>query len=102
VDSHAHVERCDDEEDIARIKLDANMQTLIVEAVDHLPDHPTMGSPVKMSACAMPHNGVVLASWLKMSMPSVMWRWHGGIKDSMVIVHSIVLTSRASAHARTR
>ena len=87
VDSHAHVERCDDDEDIAHVKLDAKTQTLIVEAVHalHMPDHPDHGAPVRMCACAMPHHGMMLTSWLKLSMPRTMCIG----EDSMVIVHSI-------------
>lgn len=85
VDSHAHVERCDDDEDIARVKLHAKTETLIVESVDHLPDHSDHGAPHVMCARAMPHHGMMLASWLKLSMP-IMRIGEG----SMVIVHSIV------------
>ena len=87
VDSHTHVDRYDDDW-TARVKLDAKTQTLIVEAVDHLPDHPTMGAPAKMSACAMPHHGMVLASWLKISTPGIICCDHRD--DSMVFLHSIV------------
>jgi len=79
VDSHAHVEHCHNGEDIAHIKLSHKTQTLIVEAVDH-PHH------LRMCACAMPHHGMMLASWLKLSMPRTMSIG----EDSMVIVHSIV------------
>lgn len=82
VDSHAHVERCDDDEDIAHVKLSHKTQALIVEAVDHLPYHPVHG---RMCGCDMPHHGMMLASWLTMSMPLTMCIG----EDSMVIVHSI-------------
>lgn len=77
VDSHAHVERCDDDEDIAHVKLDAKTQTLIVEAVDG----------ALMCPLAMPHHGMVLASWLKLSMPRAIPISHG---EAFVILHSIV------------
>lgn len=91
VDSHVHVERCSDDEDIAHVKLSHKTQTLIVEAVNHLPDHPDHGSyrgaPHVMCAHAMPHHGMMLASWLKLSMPRTMSIDGEG---SVVIVHSIV------------
>ena len=40
VDSHAHIEHVEDEEDIVFVKLSHKTQTLIVEAVHGLPDHP--------------------------------------------------------------
>ena len=40
VDSHAHVVEVEDEPDFARVKLSHKTQTLIVNAVDQLPDHP--------------------------------------------------------------
>ena len=81
VDSHVHVERCSDDEDIAHVKLSHKTQALIVEAVDH-------GAPGRMCACEMPHHGMMLASWLKQSMPLTMYSDLS--EDSMVILHSIV------------
>ena len=87
VDSHAHVDHVEDEEDIARVKLSHKTQTLIVEAVDGLPDHPVYGVPTsKMIAHDMPDYGMMLKSWLKLSMPRVMYMG----EDSMRIFHSIV------------
>ena len=88
VNAHAHVEHVEDEEDFAHVKLVPKTQTLIVEAVEHLPDHPEHGSPSKMNSIDMPHHGMVLASWIKLSMPLV-------IKDSyipskLVVIHSIL------------
>ena len=86
VDSHAHVEHVEDEEDIANVKLSHKTQTLIVEAVDGLPDHPVYGVPSKMIAHDMPDYGMMLKSWLKLSMPRVMYMG----EDSVRIIHSIV------------
>ena len=86
VDSHAHVEHVEDEEDIANVKLSHKTQTLIVEAVNEVPDHPVYGVPSKMCALDMPNYGMMLKSWLKLSMPRVMYMG----EDSMRIIHSIV------------
>ena len=86
VDSHAHIEHVEDEEDIALVKLSHKTQTLIVEAVDGLPDHPVYGVPSKMIAHDMPDYGMMLKSWLKLSMPRVMYMG----EDSVRIIHSIV------------
>ena len=82
VDSHAHVEHCHNGEDITCVKLDANTQTLIVEAVDHPPDHISEG--------AMPYHGMVLASWLKLPMPCTMMQGINNRVSSLRVVHSIV------------
>ena len=37
VNSHAHIERCEDDEDFAKVKLSHQTQTLIVEAVNPYP-----------------------------------------------------------------
>jgi hypothetical protein len=74
------------EEDIALVKLSHKTQTLIVEAVDGLPDHPVYGVPSKMIAHDMPDYGMMLKSWLKLSMPRVMYMG----EDSVRIIHSIV------------
>ena len=86
VDSHAHIEHVEHEEDIARVKLSHKTQTLILEAVDGLPDHPVYGVPSKMIAHDMPDYGMMLKSWLKLSMPRVMYMG----EDSVRIIHSIV------------
>ena len=43
VDSHAHIEHIEDEEDIANVKLSHATQTLIVEAVNDVPDRRPSG-----------------------------------------------------------
>ena len=90
VDSHAHIEHgCEHlvgDEDIAHVKLSHKTQTLIVEAVDGLPDHPVYGVPSKMCAQDMPNYGMMLKSWLKLPTPRFMYMG----KDSMSIIHSIV------------
>ena len=60
-------------------------QTLIVEAVNNLPDHPDHGPPHKMRSPDMPNHGMMLKSWLKSSKPFVLWRG----EDCMTIIHSI-------------
>ena len=100
VDSHAHVEHVEDEEDIARVKLSHMTQTLIVEsgeAVDELPDHlgHADGVPSNMCAWRMPDYGMILKSWLKIPTPRVMYMG----EDSMRIIHSIV---PYESHKRTR
>ena len=59
VNAHAHVEHVEDEEDFAHVKLVPKTQTIIVEEVEHLPDHPEHGSPSKMNSIDMPHHGMV-------------------------------------------
>ena len=86
VDSHAHVEHVEDEEDIANVKLSHKTQTLIVEAVNELPDHPIHRKPIVMSAQDMPNYGMIHKSWLEIPMPRVMYMG----EDSMRIFHSIV------------
>ena len=90
VDSHAHIEHVEDEEDIALVKLSHKTQTLIVEAVNEqyneVPDHPVYGVPSKMCALDMPNYGMMLKSWVKMKMPKVMYTG----EDSVHIIHSIV------------
>jgi hypothetical protein len=90
----ASVEHVDDE-DFARVKLSHQTQTLIVEAVDELADHPEpfshrhpRGNPRKMCAGDMPHHGMVLKSWLKRAMPRVHAEY--AVSDSMIAIHSIV------------
>ena len=94
VSSHASVEHVDDE-DFAQVKLSHQTQTLIVEAVDELADHPEpfshrhpRGNPRKMCAGDMPHHGMVLKSWLKRAMPRVHAEY--AVSDSMIVIHSIV------------
>ena len=86
VDSHAHIEHVVGEEDIALVKLSHKTQTLIVEAVDGLPDHPIHRKPIVMSAQDMPNYGMIHKSWLEIPMPRVMYMG----EDSMRIFHSIV------------
>ena len=88
VEAHAHVEHIEDDEDIARVKLVPKTQTLIVEAIDHLPDHPRLGSPCKLNSIEMPHNGMVLASWMRRPMPNVVFDRDGSSK--LAVIHSIV------------
>ena len=85
VDSHAHIEHIEDEEDIANVKLSHATQTLIVEAVNNLPDHPDHGPRHKMNVPDMPNHGMMLKSWLKSSKPFVLMRG----EDCMTIIHSI-------------
>ena len=83
VKAHAHIEHDEDEPDCAVSKLAHQTQSLIVEAVDNLPPTPYGG---RMSSIDMPHHGMVLASWVKMSLPTVMP--YGD--DQLVVIHSIV------------
>jgi hypothetical protein len=88
VSSHASVEHVDDE-DFAQVKLSHQTQTLIVEAVDELADHPEpVLHPGKTRAGDMPHHGMVLKSWLKRAMPRVHAEY--AVSDSMIVIHSIV------------
>ena len=86
VDSHAHIEHIEDEEDIANVKLSHVTQTLIVEAVSGLPDHMDHAPPHKMRSPDMPNHGMMLKSWLNLSTPRVLMRG----EDGMIIIHSIV------------
>lgn len=88
VEAHAHVEHIEDDDDIAQVKLVPKTQTLIVEAMEHLPDHPEHGSPCKLKSIEMPHRGMVLASWTKLSMPRVICDEFDPSK--LVVIHSIV------------
>ena len=78
-------EHIEDEDDIANVKLSHATQTLIVEAASHLPDPPDHGPPHKMRPLDMPNHGMMLKSWLKDSMPFVLWRG----EDCITIIHSI-------------
>ena len=97
VDSHAHVVEVEDEPDFARVKLSHKTQTLIVSAVDQLPDHPN-GHGGKIRALELPNHGMVLQGWVdtftnQPSMPRVMMPCDDmayGRTDKMVIVNSIV------------
>ena len=71
VEAHAHIEHDRDEPDWAVSKLAHQTQSLIVEAVDDLPPD-TSGWRARMSSIDMPNHGMVLASWVKMSLPTVM------------------------------
>ena len=86
MDSHAHIEHIEDEEDIANVKLSHVTQTLIVEAVNNLPDHPDHGPPHKMRSPDMPNHGMMLKSWLDFSTPRVLMN---GRADGMIVIHSI-------------
>ena len=89
VDSHAHVVEVEDEPDFARVELSHKTQTLIVEAVDERPNHPN-GHGGKLSTMEMPHYGMVVKSWVELSMPRVMMKdGPYDSKDHMVIIHSI-------------
>ena len=55
--SHAHVVDVEDEPSFAKVELSHTKQTLIVEAVDHLPDHSRGG---KIYSRDMPNHGMVL------------------------------------------
>ena len=88
VEAHAHVERIEDDDDIAEVKLVPKTQTLIVEAMEHLPDHPEHGSPCNLKSTEMPHHGMVLASWMRLSMPHVISDPFDPSK--LVVIHSIV------------
>ena len=63
VDSHAHVVEVDDEPDFARVQLSHKTQTLIVEVVDDLPDHPN-GHGGKIRAMELPNHGMVWKGWV--------------------------------------
>lgn len=89
VDSHAHIEHCEDDEDFASVKLSHQIQTLIVEAVEGLVDHPLHGAPHVMTAVHMPHHGIMLKSWLKLSLPRVLTP-SVAESGSMYVIHSIV------------
>ena len=95
VTSHAHVEHAvEDEGHFVQVTLSHQTQTLIVEAVDELADHPqpflnprTVSRTRKLCAGDMPHHGMVLKSWLTLAMPRV---HECGVSDSMIVIHSIV------------
>ena len=97
VDSHAHVVEVEDEPDFARVKLSHKTQTLIVNAVDHLPDNPN-GHGGKICAMELPNHGMVLRGWVnhftkQPSMPLVNMLCECdpyGRTDQMIIVNSIV------------
>jgi hypothetical protein len=91
VDSHAHVVQDEDEPAFAEVKLSHKTQTLIVEAVEDLPDRPD-GCGGKMTSIDMPNHGMMLKSWVELSKP--MFLKHNDIfiygrEDYMVIIHSI-------------
>ena len=83
MDPHAHVEVCDEDEDIAHVKLTHKTQTLIVEAVDNLPPCRHRG---RVSDFLLPDRGMVLKNWLEREVP---WIRQFG-EDSLIIIHSIV------------
>ena len=80
VDSHVYHEGGD-----ACVKLSHKTQTLIVDAVDEVPDDPTDGLRYKMSSLDMPNYGMMLKSWLDFSTPRVLMNG----ADGMIIIHSI-------------
>ena len=63
VDSRAHVVEVKDEPDFACVKLSHKTQTLIVNAVDQLPDHPN-GHGGNIRAMELPNHGMVLRGWV--------------------------------------
>ena len=88
VNSSSHIVEVQDEPDFAEVNLSYKTQTLIVEAVDGLPDGEYGG---KMQSMEMPNRGMVLASWTDKSMPIVLMNDDPyARKDRMIIVHSIV------------
>ena len=95
VDSHAHVVEVQDEPDFADVKLSHKTQTLLVEAVDSLPDHPN-GFGGKIDAMDLPNHGMVYKGWVdhftkQPSTPLVVMPGEVyGRTDLMVIVNSIV------------
>ena len=97
VDSHAHVVEVQDEPDFARVTLSHKTQTLIVEAVDELPENPD-GHGGKTSTMELPSHGMVYTGWVnhftkQPSMPLVMKYSDTnpyGRTDYLVIVNSIV------------
>ena len=97
VDSHAHVVEVEDEPDFALVKLSHKTQTLIVKAVDQLPDNPD-GHGGNIRAMELPNHGMVLRGWVNRftkqpSMPLVMMHCDDmayGRTDCMIIVNSIV------------
>ena len=99
VDSHAHIEHCEDDEDFASVKLTHQTQTLIVEAVEELVDHPLHGAPHVMKAVHMPHHGMMLKSWLKLSLPRVLTP-NVGECSSVFISSSSTPSCRRAAQTR--
>ena len=87
VNSHAHVVECEDEPDFPRVELSHQTQTLIVEAIDHLPDGEYGG---KVEASQLPNRGLVLKSWVTRSTPFVMTPYGCyDFKDHLEIIHTI-------------
>ena len=84
VDSHAYIDHVEDDQDIACDKLSHTTQTLIVEAIGELPDHPVYGG--KMRVQDMPNYGMMFKGWLKIQTPRVIM----ARQDSVCIIHSIV------------
>jgi hypothetical protein len=97
INSHANIVEVEDEPDFATVKLSSQTQTLIVEAVDALPDNPN-GLGAKIQAIELPNHGMVLQGWVRHFtkqplMPLVMVPSEGspyGRTDCMVVVSSIV------------
>ena len=81
VDSSAHIVEGQDRSDFAEVELTHKTQTLIVEAVDHLPAG-------EYDSLKMVNRGMVLASWVNKSMPIVLMPY--ARKDRMFVVQSIV------------
>ena len=79
MDSHPHVERCEDDDAFACVRLSHRMQTIIVEAVDEL----TSTNTIEM----LESHGMVLKRWINLKMPLVLYRPD---MSSSVIIHSIV------------
>ena len=87
VDSHAHV--VEDVPDRACVNLSHKTQTLIVEVVDELPEHP---NGIQMMAMELPNHGMVLRDWVNhfTKQPSIPLVAYGRTDEYMVIVNSIV------------
>lgn len=88
VRSHAHIVQWADEPDFPRVDLAHQTQTIIVEAIDRLPDNMYGG---KMKASQLPNQGLVLKAWLTHPTPLVTSLCDCyGVNDHLAIIHSIV------------
>jgi hypothetical protein len=91
VDANAQV-HCEEDDTHAEVQLSHKTQTLIVEAVDHLPPvrhngimvHGTM----RMESVDMPNHGMVLSSWMGLDTPHTIEDYRK--RDRLVIIHNIV------------
>jgi hypothetical protein len=80
--SHAHIMAQLEHEDSVHVSLIDDTQTLLVEAVDHVPNG--------MRAIQMPQHGKMLASWTQLSFPKVIREHRLLQKDCLCVIHSIV------------